>query len=125
MEKLSKVQRLLDFFAALRTEADAGAVLGEPVTVEGRTVIPVAEVSYCVSAGVECPADEQPAARSFPGRKGGSHTRPLAAIEVTASGVRVRPIVDAQQIARMRLLLIAWAALWLFVALYLIFGRHN
>ncbi len=95
------------------------------MTAEGRTIIPVVEVAYGVSAGVECPTEGQPTARTFPGRKGGSHMRPLAAIEVTPGDVRVRPVVDAQQIARTRFILAAWVALWLFLALYLIFGRHN
>jgi uncharacterized spore protein YtfJ len=124
MGNSSQVQRLLDYFAALGTEVDAGAVLGEPVTGAGRTVIPLTEVTHYVRAGAEEAPESPSSTRPLLKREGHSQTRPLAALEVTPTGVRVRPPTD-RRITGGRLLWAAWVGLWLFLAVYWLVGRPN
>ncbi|HEC33739.1 MAG TPA: sporulation protein YtfJ, partial [Chloroflexi bacterium] len=45
------IQRLFDIVEDLRRKANVNAAFGKPVTSEGRTVIPVAEVAYGFGLG--------------------------------------------------------------------------
>ncbi len=84
---------------ALRTVVDRmqGARLcyGEPVTVEGRTVIPVARVS--ARGGLGFGGDEADSG----GGGGKLAAAPVGYIEVTADGARFMPIDDGMGDARM------------------------
>lgn len=129
------IERLLDTFGALREEANVNACFGEPVTVEGRTVIPIAKVGYGFGMGaghaaaiaeVEERIEEIEKAPNGPGGGGGGVTSsPLGVIEVTSQGVRVEPIIDEQKIAIVALLVGAWSVFWLARALVVIFGRRD
>ncbi len=93
-----EVQTLLDALADLPEKANVNAVCGDPVTVEGRTVIPLAKVGYAFGMGVgrttgaeEAAAEE--AAESAPekaadgvGGGGGALAHPLAVAEEAAAG---------------------------------------
>jgi uncharacterized spore protein YtfJ len=140
-----EVQTLLDALADLPEKANVNAVFGDPVTVEGRTVIPLAKVGYAFGMGVggttgadeaagaeEAAAGE--AAESVPekaadggggvGGCGGVLAHPLAVVEVTPEGTWVKPVVDEQKLALAAGLLGAWVVFWLARALVKIFG-HN
>jgi uncharacterized spore protein YtfJ len=132
----TEVQRLLDALADLRDKADVNVVFGEPVAVEGRTVIPVASVAYGFGMGVghdtvaeagateEVPEEEAEEAGGGAGGGGGVLARPLAVIEVTPEGTQVQPIVDEQKVALAGGLLAGWAVFWLARTLVKIFGRR-
>jgi uncharacterized spore protein YtfJ len=134
-----EVQTLLDALADLPEKANVNAVFGDPVTVEGRTVIPLAKVGYAFGMGVgrttgaeETAAGE--AAEGVPekaadggggvGGCGGVLAHPLAVVEVTPAGTWVKPVVDEQKLALAAGLLGAWVAFWLARTLVKIFG-HN
>ena len=130
----NEVQALLDALADLREKANVNAVFGDPVTAEGRTVVPVARVAYGFGLGMggEMIAEEaamgEPAqeavdeAGAGAGGGGGVFAHPLAVIEVTSEGAVVKPVIDEQKLALAGGLLAAWAVFWLSRTLVKIFG---
>ncbi len=130
----AEIQKLLDAFVDLREKANVNTCLGAPVTVEGRTVIPVAKVAYgfgmAVGHGIATKEDPEETSSSSGsgdagGGAGGVTAHPFAAIEVTPAGVWVDPIVDEQKVMLVRTLVIGWAIFWLAWALNGIFGRRE
>lgn len=128
----AEIQKLLETFADLQEKADVNACFGEPVTIEGRTVIPVAEVAYGFGMGIgygttteEDDAGETGDSGGGGGGGGGVKARPLAAIEVTPEGVWVAPIIDEQKVALASILLGGWIIFWLAKALIVIFGQRE
>ena len=134
----TEVQVLFDALADLREKANVNAVFGEPVTVEGRTVIPVAKVAYGFGMGIggtavteeaaaeetaETIAEEATGDGGGTGGIGGVLAHPLAVIEVTPEGTWVKPVVDEQRLALAGGLLGAWVAFWLARALVKILGQ--
>jgi uncharacterized spore protein YtfJ len=142
------IQRLLDTFADLRESANVNACFGEPVTVEGRTVIPVAKVSYGFGMGAEHGAPPGAAPQTSPQRSpralpeasgevespetwargphgGGMKSSPLGVIEVTREETRIEPVIDEQKVALIGMLVGAWSVFWLGRVLVAIFGRRE
>jgi uncharacterized spore protein YtfJ len=121
------VERLLDMLADLRRKANVNACFGEPVTLEDRTVIPVARVGYGfgVSLGSE-PAGEggEGWVEKMDGGGVGMTASPLAVVEVTPQGTRVEPVVDRERVAIASALVGAWSLFWVARALAAIFGRR-
>ena len=138
------IQTLLDTIADLRDKATVSAVFSTPVTVEGRTVIPVAKISYAFGlAGghigaaeekiTDTPADEAGGEAADEERRdtkgstglGGVRAHPIAVSEVTPEGVRVEPIVDEQKLSLAGAMLAGWSIFWLARALIKIFGQRK
>ncbi len=133
------IQKLLDSFTALRERASVNALFGEPVTVEGRTIIPVAKIAYGFGMGAgtapvlsstgeqEETDEESPSqpANEGSGGGGGMMGQPLAVVEVTEEAVRVQPIIDEQKVALAGTLLAAWIVGWLAYALMRIFSPRR
>jgi uncharacterized spore protein YtfJ len=135
---MNQVQRLLDSVAELQEKANVNAVFGEPVTIEGRTVIPVAKMAYGFSIGIgyaplmegeaggeKETADEMAEGASGVGGGGGIQARPFAVVEVTPESTRVEPIVDEQKLALAGSLLVGWGILCVTRTLVKIFGRQE
>jgi uncharacterized spore protein YtfJ len=131
-----EIQRLLDTFADLRESANVNACFGEPVTVEGRTVIPVAKVSYGFGMGAEHGASHEASPEATPDVEdaetwvrgpygGGMRSSPLGVIEVTQEETRIEPVIDEQKVALMGMLIGAWSVFWLARVLVEIFGRRE
>jgi uncharacterized spore protein YtfJ len=138
------IQTLLDTITDLRDKASVSAVFSPPVTVEGRTLIPVAKVGYAfrlAGGGIgaaeeettDAPADEE-TGKAVGERKqdtksstglGGVRARPMAVIEVTPEGIRVEPIVDEQRLSLAGAMLLGWSIFWLARALTKIFGEQK
>jgi uncharacterized spore protein YtfJ len=133
-----EVQTLLDALADLPEKANVNAVFGDPVTVEGRTVMPVAKVAYGFGMAVggtamteeaaaeeaaEKVAEEATGDGSGTGGAGGVLAHPLAVVEVTPEGTWVKPVVDEQKLALAAGLLGAWVVFWLARALVKIFSH--
>jgi uncharacterized spore protein YtfJ len=125
-----EIQTLLDSLADLREKANVNSCFGDPVTVEGRTVIPVAKVGYgfAMMAGHETGAEkkitEKTTGRSS--RSGGAvRAHPLAVVEMTPERVWVEPVVDEQKLALAGALLTGWSVFWLARALVNIFGQQE
>lgn len=122
------IKDLLDVFANVRKDANVNRCFGEPVTTEGRTIIPVAKVSYGFGMG----AEQAPSAgleRSETQIRGpyggGASSSPLGVIEVTREEVRVKPTIDAEKVVMMRMLVGIWSVFWVARVLMAILGRRD
>jgi uncharacterized spore protein YtfJ len=136
----TEIQKLLEALADLREKADVDACFGEPVGIEGRTIIPVAKVVYGFGMGIgRATAAEEETAGETEGEAaeeadgdgssgaggGGVLAQPFAVVEVTPEGTRVQAIIDEQKVTLAAGLLAGWAVFWLARALTKIFGRQT
>ena len=83
----------------LIASAHVGLAYGQPTVVGKRTIIPIGAVAYGVGGGRgfgRAPVGEDGAESIGGGGGGGGGVRvaPVAFLEVTANGVRVRPVLD-------------------------------
>lgn len=83
-----EIQELLH---SLVDRAGARTIYGEPITAEGKTVLPVARIRYGFGGGS---GKDQ----SF-GGGGGFHGRPVGVVEITRETTRFIPIVENRKIA--------------------------
>jgi len=79
--------------------ADPGGVYSEPITAEGHTVITASEVTVGMGFGYGGGTGPNGEGGTGGGGGGGAAGRPVAAIIISADGVRVEPIVDPTKIA--------------------------
>jgi uncharacterized spore protein YtfJ len=94
MVKVSKMLRSLG--DQLQVGASVRNVYGDPVSVGGRTVIPIARVGYGFGAGggEVGPSEEAASARDGSGGGAGMSARPAGALEITEAGTRFIPFID-------------------------------
>ena len=88
----------------LRASANVNAVYCDARVINGRTIIPVAAVSYSFGAGGgtgKQPAGNDGQASEGSGGGGGGmvSAKPVAVIEVTDDRTRVVPVVDVNRLA--------------------------
>jgi len=89
----------------LQVGASVRNVYGDPVDVGGRTVIPIARVSYGFGAGGGARGSEEAESeRGGSGGGAGMSARPVGALEISEAGTRFIPFVDP---ARLGIALIA------------------
>lgn len=81
-------------------DTNANTVFGKPEQVAGRTIIPVAAVSFGYGFGREHEGTlgGHPVGDAM-GGGGGGHVSPVAVLIVEGDQVRVRPILDASRLA--------------------------
>lgn len=104
------LNRLFDAIERVRDTAQWRSAFGEPLVLENRTMIPVAQVGYGFGLGFghpsEIPEDEGVlAAQGQGGVGGGAMSRPLGAFVVSDDGVRFEETIDAAKIALAGILL--------------------
>jgi uncharacterized spore protein YtfJ len=125
------LNRLFEAVEQVHSAANWRAVFGEPQTVDGATVIPLAEVKYGFGLGFgqadeadagETAPEAEPAAGGGAGAGGGLTARPLGVLEVTPKGVRPVPFVDAGRLAVSGMALAAWLGFWTMRALGRVLG---
>jgi uncharacterized spore protein YtfJ len=109
-------QEAMALLGKLADVAEPRSVFGDPVTVEGQTVITASEVQVGLGYGYgmggspqSTPVEEdeeqdeaisQPTGFGGGGGGGGSSTgRPVAVIHVNADGVQVEPIIDITKVS--------------------------
>ena len=93
--------------------ATADAVVGPRIEANGRTVIPLASVSAGYGFGLGYGHGMEAAQNAKGGGGGGSRARPVAVVELSDEGVRVRQVVDSTRITLASLVLAAWSVLWI------------
>jgi uncharacterized spore protein YtfJ len=87
---------------SLGSSATVKSVFGDPIQVEGKTVVPIAKVAYGFGAGGGSgPRKHNGAGPDNPGEKaegggggGGVRAYPAGALEITATGTRFIPFTD-------------------------------
>jgi uncharacterized spore protein YtfJ len=75
--------------------ATVKTVYGEPIAAEGRTVVPVAKVSFGLGGGSGTRGSDEPAERSGEegeGGGGGARAIPVGVVDITREGIRFVPI---------------------------------
>jgi uncharacterized spore protein YtfJ len=123
------LNKLFDTIEEAKATANWQAAFGEPKEVEGRTIIPVARVSYGFGLGFgqsTGPSEEEdePAPESEGGGGGGgAWAKPLGAIVVTPEEVYFEETLDVGKISLAGFLLGGFFILQMAKTLRAIFGR--
>ncbi|MEA3309506.1 MAG: spore germination protein GerW family protein [Chloroflexota bacterium] len=134
---MKELQELLQKITGISEETNVDMVFGAPQEVDGRTLIPVAEVSYGFGAGlgsaphsgnrdldakiIESAPEKHEAVGG--GGGGGAKVRPIAYIEVDSAGAKIVPILDEKKIALAGILLVAWICGWSGLVLKTLFKK--
>src|ERR1700716_2813515 len=92
---MSAVEILEKIGESLSSTATVRSVFGEPIHVEGKTVVPVAKVAYGFGAG----SGVAPESREGGGGGGGARAFPAGALEITATQTRFIPFIDLRWLA--------------------------
>jgi uncharacterized spore protein YtfJ len=97
---MGSVALLQSLKESVLSQASVKAVYGEPVSAQGKTVIPVARISYGYGAGVGTGGMGQTSARGEGGGGGGgAHVTPVGVIEISNQQTRFVPISDRKKLA--------------------------
>jgi uncharacterized spore protein YtfJ len=101
-------------------------VFGEPLQVDGRTIIPVAKVQYGLGFGLGRGAKEKGKEESGEGGGGGAgvSVRPVAILEISGQETKVRPVVDLTRLVLAGMLLAAWNVLWITYTIRRVAGKR-
>lgn len=93
MNAIDLLQRIGE---TLGTTATVRSVFGEPIHVNGKTVVPVAKVSYAFGGGAGEGRDSAHAARQGEGGGGGGAVRafPAGVLEITDTTTRFVPFTN-------------------------------
>jgi len=84
-----------ELFRSLVNQAGARTVYADPISSEGKTIVPVARVRCGFGGGSGKKADKQEGG----GGGGGFVARPVGFIEISAGGTQFVPIVDYRNMA--------------------------
>jgi uncharacterized spore protein YtfJ len=93
----------LEPITSIPDKLNASAVIGEPITVDGTTAIPLTSIGFgfgfVFGSGSGADAVGEGGSGSGAGGGGGGSVRPLAVLELNAQGARVVPVIDWNRIA--------------------------
>ncbi|HEY3249054.1 MAG TPA: spore germination protein GerW family protein [bacterium] len=100
-------------FAEMQSKADVKTVVGEPIQVNGRTIIPIASVQYGfgMGGGQGPKAEEGKQAPAGGGGGGAARIEPVAFLEITDGAMKIQPVVNVNRLAVLAFLFGAWALL--------------
>lgn len=106
----NKTSPLLPIFEKFSTARDVSLVYGDPIEMQGRTIVPVAKVKYSVGAGGGSGygpvdgQDENAAGGQGEGAGGAFSVKPVGIYDVTAEKTVYRPVIPIELIFMMPLL---------------------
>ena len=112
----SSLDDLFGRVSEIHQRASAKTVFGEPIQVNGRTVIPVARVQYGFGFGAGRDKETEEGEEEFKeggGGGGGLSVRPIAVLEITDKETKMKPIIDVNRLAIAGMLLAAWNVFWI------------
>jgi uncharacterized spore protein YtfJ len=90
---MDDIEKLFDkAVAEIERMLNTKTVVGEPITVEGNTLIPLVNVGFGFGVGGGRGTEPQKGAGQGGGTGGGGGVKPVALIIINADGVRVEPI---------------------------------
>lgn len=108
------VEDLVNRVGQMHERATVKTVFGDPVTVNGRTIIPVAHVRYAFGVGMgRGKSEKQEGTGEGGGGGGGVTVRPVAILEVGEQEIKVKPVPDVTRMAMMGMALVAWNVFWI------------
>lgn len=80
-------------------QANVKTIYGEPLTAQGKTIIPVAKISYGYGAGAGTGGVGESSARGEGGGGGGgAHAVPVGVVEMSDQPTRFVPITDRKKL---------------------------
>ena len=79
--------------------ANVKSVYGDPIAAEGKTIIPVARISYGYGGGAGKDGDGNSSAREGGGGGGGARAIPVGFVEISDQQTRFVPISDRRKMA--------------------------
>ncbi|MDR7481707.1 MAG: spore germination protein GerW family protein [Armatimonadota bacterium] len=109
------LEDLIGRIARIDEQATVKTVFGDPIRADGRTLVPVARVAYGFGFGLGRNQEKEQGTEETGeggGGGGGAWVRPMAVLEITDAGTRVRPIVDVTRLVLAGLALVAWNVFW-------------
>ena len=84
----------------LHIGATAKTVYGEPVTIDGKTIIPVSKIAYGFGGGTGAPESaESDAKGTGSGAGGGIAAKPIGVVEVTSAETKFIPFGQPRKFA--------------------------
>lgn len=90
---MDEIEKLFDkAVAEIERMLNTKTVVGEPITVEGNTLIPLVNVGFGFGVGAGRGNEPQKGSGQGGGTGGGGGVKPVALIIINADGVRVEPI---------------------------------
>jgi uncharacterized spore protein YtfJ len=97
---MSTLPLLQSLKESILTQASVKAIYGEPITAQGKTVIPVAKIAYGFGAGAGTGGVGDSHARGEGGGGGGIvRAIPVGVIEISNQPTRFVPITDRKKLA--------------------------
>jgi uncharacterized spore protein YtfJ len=97
MSSLALLQSLKE---SILSQANVKAVFGEPISAQGKTVIPVAKIMYGYGAGAGTGGVGDTSARGEGGGGGGAvRAVPVGVVEISDQQTRFVPITDRKRMA--------------------------
>ena len=123
------VNKLFDSIEQAREAANWQAAFGEPLVVDDKTIIPVAQVSYGFGLGfgrggqISEEEGEPDMEGEGGGGGGGATAKPYGAIVVTPDNVYFEEVEDSSKIAIMGIVMVAFSIFQVSKTLRVIFGR--
>lgn len=112
-------EEMLSRIGQVHDRASVKTVFGEPLQIDGRTIIPVAKVRYGFGVGFggmgrgKKEREEQEPSGEGGGGGAGVSVTPVALLEITGQETKVKPVVDVTRLAVAGMLLAAWNVLWI------------
>jgi len=90
---MQDVENLFDkAVAEIERMLNTKTVVGDPITVEGNTLIPLVSVGFGFGVGAGQGTEAQKGSGQGGGTGGGGGVKPVALIVINADGVRVEPV---------------------------------
>ncbi len=90
---MEAVEKLFDkAVAEIERMLDTKTVVGDPITIEGNTLIPLVNVGFGFGAGGGEGSEPSKGSGHGGGTGGGGGVKPVALVIINAEGVRVEPI---------------------------------
>src|SRR5215470_10285465 len=95
MSSLALLQSLKD---SILTQANVKAVYGEPITAQGKTIVPVAKIAYGYAAGAGTGGVGDSSRGEGGGGGGGARAIPVGVIEISDRQTCFVPITDRKKL---------------------------
>jgi len=106
VNRMSLLQYFQSIIDRLQGSAVVKTVFGDPITAEGKTIIPVAKVGYCFGVGIGPPpiilrkeSEHHPEGKDTGGMGGAFRTKPLGVLEITSEETKFIPIEERTKLA--------------------------
>jgi uncharacterized spore protein YtfJ len=90
----------------LQSSASVKTVYGDPITAEGKTIIPVAKVGYCFGVGIgpgptmlRKEGEQRTEGKEAGGMGGGFRAKPVGVLEITKDETKFIPVGESRKLA--------------------------